>query len=333
LTIEGETVSELRQLWIDACLQFDELRAKQTLAQAFALFPMQLVCFELLQKGLAEIGTGWYEGQISVQQEHFASSQAIQQLEVLLHAAPPPTKNGRLIVACAPEEQHTFGALLLTLLLRHRSWDVIYLGANVPLDRLETAVESIQPLVLIVTAQTLHTAGKLLPVALFAQEKELAMAFGGGVFSAIPETAEHIPGYFLGDDLQTASQRVEQVINTTQPAPPVELSSPEYQKALDQFLQNRVAVEAQVLELLSDGEIPMRYLRNANRDLGDNIVAALTLGDIDLLAANIEWIQGLLVNFHYRMPEDAMTPYLAAYRQAADTYLDGPVKDWLDQVM
>jgi DNA-binding transcriptional MerR regulator len=332
MIIEGETISELRQLWIDACLQFDELRAKQTLAQAFAMFPTTLVCFELLQKGLVEVGVGWYEGRISVQQEHFASSQAVRQLEVLLNAAPSPTKNGRLLMACAPEEQHTFSALLLTLLLRHRGWDVIYLGANVPVDKLETAVQSIQPLVLITTAQTLHTAGKLLSVALFAQEKELPFAFGGGVFTAIPETVEHIPGYFLGDNLQTAPQQVEQVANAARPAPPVEPAAPDYQKALDQFLDNRVIIEAQILETLSGTEIPLNYLKNANRDLGDNIVAALTLGDMNLLAANIEWIQGLLVNFHYRMPEDAMTPYLAAYRQAADTYLEGPVKDWLDQV-
>ena len=332
VVIEGETVTQLRQLWIDACLQFDELRAKQTMAQAFALFPTQLVCFELLQKGLVEIGRGWYEGRVSVQQEHFASSQAVRQLEALLNAAPRPTKTGRLLIACAPEEQHTFSALLLTLLLRHRGWDVVYLGANVPVDRLETAVDSIQPLALIVTAQTLYTASRLLSIATFAQEKGLPMAYGGGVFSAIPETIDHIPGYFLGNDLQKAPQMVEQVAAAAKPAPSVELATADYQSALDQFMGSRAGIEAQVLNTLSDVGIPLKYLKNANSDLGDNIVAALTLGDMGLLAANIEWIQGLLVNFHYRMPEDAMTPYLAAYRQVVDAHLDGPVKEWLDQV-
>lgn len=330
--VEGETVTELRQLWIDACLQFDELQAKRVLTQAFALFPTELVCFELLQKGLVAVGKGWYEGRISVQQEHFASAQAVRQLEALLNAAPPPTKNGRLLIACAPEEQHTFSALLLTLLLRHRGWDVVYLGANVPVDRLETAVESIKPLILIVTAQTLYTAGKLLAVATFAQKKEMPFAYGGGVFTAIPETVEHIPGYFLGNDLKAAPQLVEQVVNMGRSAPAVALATTDYQQALDQFSSGRAAIEAQVLDTLSGVGIPLKYLKNANRDLGDNIVAALTLGDMGLLAANIEWIQGLLVNFHYRMPENAMTPYLAAYRQAVDAYLDGPVRDWLAQV-
>ena len=327
--VEGETVTELRQLWLEACLQFDELRAKQTLAQAFALFPTQLVCFDLLQKGLVEVGIGWYEGRFSVLQEHFASAQAVRQLEALLNAAPPPTKNGRLMMACAPEEQHTFSALLLTLLLRHRGWDVVYLGANVPLDRLKTAVESIQPLLLITTAQTLYTAGKLLPVALSAQELRLPFAFGGGVFTAIPETVSRMPGHFLGNDLQAVPKIVEQVITSAKPAPLAELAPPAYEAALNQFVSHRAAIEAEMLAALSGLEIPMNYLKNANRDLGDNIVAALTLGDMDLLSTNIEWIQGLLVNFHYRMPEDAMTPYLTAYRQAADAHLDGPVIEWL----
>ncbi|PID86116.1 MAG: hypothetical protein CSB13_04610 [Chloroflexi bacterium] len=330
--IEGETISDLRQLWIEACLQFNEFRARQALTQAFALFPIQLVCIELLQKGLVEVGVGWYEGRISVQQEHFASSQAVRQLEALLNAAPPPTKNGRFLIACAPEEQHTFSALLLTLLLRYRGWHVIYLGANVPVDTLEMAVESIKPLVLIVTAQTLHTAGKLLAIAQFAQEKSLPMAYGGGVFTAIPQTVEHVPGYFLGNDLQAVPQLVEQIMVVDQPIHPVAAVSPVYQTALNQFMMNRALLEVEVLMALSKSQISLKYLENANRDLGDNIVAALTLGNMALLTANIEWVHGLLSNFHYRMPADAMTSYLAAYRQGADKYLDGPVREWLAQV-
>jgi hypothetical protein len=279
------------------------------------------------------VGIGWYEGRISVQQEHFASSQAVRQLEALLNAAPPPTKNGRLLMACAPEEQHTFSALLLTFLLRQRGWDVVYLGANVPVDRLETAIETIQPLVLIVTAQTLNTAGKMLAVATFAQEKGLPFAYGGGVFGAIPETVEHIPGYFLGNDLKAAPQLVEQVVNMGKPAPAATLASADYQQALVQFGGNRTAIEADVLNTLAGVDIPLKYLKNANRDFGDNIIAALSLGDMGLLVANIEWIQGLLFNFHYRMPEDVMTPYLTAYRQAVDTHLDGPINEWLDKVV
>ncbi|MFZ5820363.1 MAG: MerR family transcriptional regulator, partial [Chloroflexota bacterium] len=59
-----------RQQWMDACLRFDESRAEQTLNQAFSLFPVEAVCMNILQKGLAQVGELWYENRANVQQEH-----------------------------------------------------------------------------------------------------------------------------------------------------------------------------------------------------------------------------------------------------------------------
>ncbi|MCA9872084.1 MAG: MerR family transcriptional regulator [Anaerolineales bacterium] len=333
--VAGDSINQLREGWIAACLKFDEHRARQILSQAFALFPMETVCFKLLQQSLAEIGAGWYEGRVTVQQEHFASALAIRQLETLLNAAPPPNKNGRIVVACAPEELHTFSALLITLLLRHRGWDVIYLGADVPPDRLSTTLSDIRPQLLIVTAQTLHTAGTLPGVALLARETNTPMAYGGGVFTMIEEIVLHIPAYYLGDELSAAPQVVERLVSGSHGEPQAQLASPAHQAALDQFTGHRSAIEADVLEALASADVPLRYLKNANRDLGDNIQAALALGDMDLLNHNLEWLQGLLVNFHYRMPEEVMKPYMAAYQKAAKEHLDQagqPILEWLAHV-
>src|SRR5215212_6968819 len=67
------TLAALRAHWIEACLNFSESNAEQTLNLAFSLFPVEAVCVEILQKGLSEIGDLWYENDASVQQEHFAS--------------------------------------------------------------------------------------------------------------------------------------------------------------------------------------------------------------------------------------------------------------------
>jgi len=333
--VEGDSINQLREAWIEACLKFDEQRARQILAQAFALFPMETVCFRLLQRGLSEIGVGWYEGRITVQQEHFASALAIRQLESLLNATPPPNRNGRIVVACAPEELHTFSALLVTLLLRQRGWDVIYLGADVPPDRLAATLSNIRPQLLIVTAQTLHTAGKLPDIAALAHETHTTVAYGGGVFTAIEELSAHIPAHYLGDDLRAVPQVVEHLTAGMRVEPKALRPSPTYETALTHFVAHRSAVEADVLERLSALDIPFRYLKNANRDLGDNIQAALALGDMNLLNDNLEWLHGLLVNFHYRMPDEAMKPYLTAYHEAALTHLDEagqPVIEWLANV-
>ena len=123
---------KLRQDWLDACLAYDEQQATQILNQAFALYPPETVAVEVLQRAAAQVGEGWYQGDVTVQQEHFCSAQIVRRLETLVMAAPPPARPGRILVACPPEEYHVIGPLLLTFLLRRRGWEVVYLGANVP---------------------------------------------------------------------------------------------------------------------------------------------------------------------------------------------------------
>ena len=72
----ANSLDALRKLWMDACMQFNSVRADDVLNQAFALFPVEVVCVGILQKGLNEIGSGWYADKVTVQQEHFASSLA-----------------------------------------------------------------------------------------------------------------------------------------------------------------------------------------------------------------------------------------------------------------
>ena len=91
----------------------------------------------MLTAGLSEIGKLWYTGKGSVQQEHFASAMAIRRLDALLAAAPTPFRKGKILSACPPGEDHIYPLLLITLFLRLRGWDVVYLGANVPTDKLD----------------------------------------------------------------------------------------------------------------------------------------------------------------------------------------------------
>ena len=115
---ESSQIVQLRRDWIEACLAFDRESAGRVLAQAFAQHSPDFVSLEILQKGLAEIGRGWYDGSVTIQQEHFASALSVQRLEMLIAAAPPPTRFERILVASAPGDHHIFSPLLLTFLLR-----------------------------------------------------------------------------------------------------------------------------------------------------------------------------------------------------------------------
>ncbi|GIK41724.1 MAG: hypothetical protein BroJett011_55570 [Chloroflexota bacterium] len=332
----GSAITELRRAWIAACLAFDERTAENILAQASALFPQETVCFELLQKGLVQMGEGWYKGEVTVQQEHFASALAVRRLDALVAATPLPTRPGRILVACPPEEEHTFSPLLITLLLRRHGWDVVYLGADVPSTRLEFTIATARPQLVIVAAQQLHTAASMLEIAHLLDQERVPLAYGGAVFNHLPALRSRIPGHFLGEHLETTPQVVEQfLMSPRQGWPPPAVSQPgeAYRQALDHYREHQALIEAHVWQLLKDEPIPHSRLANANMKFARNIIAALLLGNIDFMGTNITWIEGLLIN--HQMPTEQLQRYLIAYRQAAQTHLDERGKvilDWLAQL-
>jgi MerR family transcriptional regulator, light-induced transcriptional regulator len=332
----GNAITELRRSWVAACLAFDERTAENILAQASAIYPLETVCFELLQKGLAHMGEGWYKNEISVQQEHFASALAIRRLDTLVAAMPPPTRPGRILVACPPEEEHTFSPLLLTLLLRRNGWDVLYLGANVPIQRLEITLATARPQLVILAAQQLHTAATLLEMAQPLQQERVPLAFGGAVFNYLPGLRSRIPGYFLGDRLDVVTQVVEQLLimprSLTLPLVTPELPAP-YQQALSCYRENQGLIEAQVWHTLKDKEIAHSRVANANLKLGQGLIAALSLGNIEFLGTTIAWVEGLIFNHQFSIEQ--LYLYLRFYYQAAQNQLDERgqlIIDWLNQI-
>lgn len=332
---EGSTLNTLRERWVSYCLAFDEQGAESVLASAFALFPVETVCTELLQRGLATIGSAWYEGKVTVQQEHFASALALRRMEALLASTPPPTRGERVLVGCPPEELHTFVPLLLSLMLRRRGWNVIYLGADIPVRSLELTVKTTRPALVVLTAQQLHTAGGIFEIGQVLLAERVPLAYGGLVFNHIPELTEMIPGHFLGNRLEDAVRQIERLM----PMPALRLAAKSVPRSavdtLHRFHEVRARVEADVWTSMEHSGMPQRHLVGANASMGRNIVAALTLGAIEHLGPDIDWIEGLLVN-HYQMPVHLLDDYLHAYYAALKKHLADrgqPILQWMEQLL
>jgi len=330
----GAAVADLRQMWVSACLAYDERGAEQILAQASALFPVEAVCLELLQKGLSEIGSGWYRGEVTVQQEHFASELALRRIEALLAATPPPTRGKNILVGCPPEEEHTFSLLLIALFLRRRGWDVLYLGPNVPVARLDSAIDAAKSQLVILSAQQLHTAASLAEVAQFLHQHRVPLGYGGLIFNLLPGVRARIPGYFLGESLDLVPQAVEQLLSSPPPVPAAQAPTEEYRQAVGHFQEHQAQLEAEMWRSLEALNIGPDYLALANLHLAHNIVAALSLGDMDYLGVDIEWVEDVIGG--YRIPRQSLYGYLGAYHQAARAQLGergAPVVRWLGQVV
>jgi DNA-binding transcriptional MerR regulator len=331
---EGDAIAALRHAWVSACLAFDEQHAEQALAQAFALFPAETVCLDLIQKGLAEIGDGWYRGAVTVQQEHFASALALRRMEALLISTPAPTRPGRILVGCPPEEEHTFVPLLLSLLLRRRGWDVVYLGANVPIHSIEATIAVVRPNLVVLTAQQLYTAAGLLEMAEVLYNERIPVAFGGLVFTEISGLHIAIPGYYLGNRIEQTTEQVEQIMAALRPQAAQRIVSYEYREALEHYRSRRSLIEAEVWQQMEE-HLPRRHLAIANLNFGRNIIAALALGDIHYLQPDVDWIEGLLAN-HFELPPLVLDDFLESYHRALVHHLDARgdlIIAWMAQLL
>lgn len=349
VTIEGRNaLAKLRADWFSSCLQYDEQKADQILSQAFALYPPEAVALGLIQKAVAEAGEGWYRGEVTVQQEHFCSALAVRRLEAMVMSAPPPARPGRILAACPPQERHVISLLLLTYLLRRRGWGVVYLGADVPVERLEATIGLAEPQLVILAAQQLHATASLLEMAEVLRGKNVPLAFGGLIFNTLPALRPRIPGHFLGESLEMAPQMVDSLITLPRSVPLTHPDAPgrsgrsrgsehaldRLHIARDHFLERQGLIEGEMTRLANEGELKRASLDEINTDLGRDISAALALGDMAFLDANLRWVEGLMDN--RQMPGTLLEEYLGAYLRAASSSLDErgkPILAWLSKRM
>jgi len=326
----GTNLESLRAAWLEACMDFNESAADQLLNQAFAMVPLETVCVELLQKGLFEIGEMWYHSAATVQQEHFTSALAHRRLDALIAAAPPPTRPQTVLIGCTPGEQHTFTALLLTLLLRRRGLKVVYLGANVPVQRFDQTVSTVRPQLVILSAQLLQTAKGLWETSKQLEASRTQVAYGGRIFNIAPELRQKIPAHFLGASIQEALVSVETLLNSSIPLESVEEISQRDASLHRSFLDNRARIVDFALDEVLKTGLSSQFAAIAVNQLGENLDSALSFGEIHVLENEMDWIAGLLHEHNHSLEQ--LTVFLNAYAKAVDSVMGNegqPISSWI----
>ncbi|RPJ22221.1 MAG: MerR family transcriptional regulator [Chloroflexi bacterium] len=330
LPTSSANLESLRHDWLAACFKFDTVAAEQILSQAFAVHSVEIICTEVMMRGLHEVGELWHKGASTVQQEHFASEIAMRRLEALISASPAPTRTETILVACPPEEWHTFPLLLITLFLRRRGWNVVYLGAVVPTERMEETIHTVDPKLVVLSAQTLMTAVSMREMARFLQEKDIQTAFGGRVFNHISGLASRIPAHFLGNTIESAIPTIESLIAHPSPVPAEEIIRKRTRQLAALYKQKRPIIESTLLDHLQSRNQTIDYIDTANHFLGNTLTAALELGDISYTSTDIHWLASLLSERN--IPLSVLPMFLGLYAQATQGVMgeEGqPVSEWL----
>lgn len=319
----ANNLDEIRSAWIRAALAYNEGVAEMELNQAFAVYPVEMVCLNVLQRGISDIGRMWHEGRVTVQQEHYISALAQRRLDSLLLAAPPPTRPHTIMVGCPANEWHTFVPMLMSLFMRRRGYNVIYLGPNVPSARFSESLEQIRPTLVVLSAQQLTSAAELSRLSAALVGMNANVAFGGRIFNLQPALRQCISGTFLGETIEMAIDQVERsIVDTRRREYVVSAPSSTHQETLQKFHQYRTAVEAVLTTtVLADGRLDSEMLEQANLFMGDNLQAALALGDLSYLDLEIEWLRALLRT--YDLPIELIPYYLQTYANALRATMNG----------
>ena len=199
-----------------ALLDLDVTRAESILSEAFGLFSVEDVCLHVLEPVMVDVGDRWHAGELSVADEHYVSSFVRTRLFSLLRTYDSIDTRGPLILtACAPNEWHEVGVLLVSLFLVRRGYAVRYLGPNLPVDGLWRMVSRHRPPLVIVSAQSAATARELAGAARALAQLpgvQTRLLVGGQAVNEDPTLFTAIGGDYAGPSAAATVATVERLL-------------------------------------------------------------------------------------------------------------------------
>lgn len=197
-----------------ALMAFDSNAAERILNEAFAMYRMEDVCLDVIAPMLVEVGERWHRGELSVATEHFATSFARRKLFALFNAYETGHGRGLIFTACAPEEWHEVGILMVSLFLVRHGFRLRYLGPNLATDGLAETLRAQQPDLLVVSATSYDAADRVLDLASVLRslpEPRPVLAYGGHGFDD-DRRRELAGGVYLGENAREAAEIVESIM-------------------------------------------------------------------------------------------------------------------------
>lgn len=207
------TQSSQWQYYVDEMLlavaQFNSERLNQTYQQAMALFAVDVVTEKVLCPTLVRLGQRWQERSAGIAEEHFFSAYLRNKIGARLHHH--RSSNGTVIVmACVPGERHELGLLLFALYAQSKDYQVVYLGADLPLDQLVSVVTQTKAsaVVLSSTADQLNQQQGMQLTQLTA-EVDVPVMLGGNYKQSKDTKIDEI--VMLGADFSVAVKQLDQL--------------------------------------------------------------------------------------------------------------------------
>ena len=134
-----------------ALARFDETSAQRTLERLLVGFTPATVSRDVLLPYMHELGEQWNAGRVTIAEEHFATNF----FQARLYALARGWDRGlgpRVLLACAPGEQHNLALVVFGIALHELGWRITYLGSDTPIEALAETAEICNPELTVVAA-------------------------------------------------------------------------------------------------------------------------------------------------------------------------------------
>ncbi len=174
--------SELLERALAAIAAFDSERAEELISLPLLLLKPEEACRGFLVPLLREIGERWHRKELAVAAEHFGTALVRSKLILLLDTLRARSAMHRVLCACPPGELHELGLLVFAVEAAVQGFELIYLGANVPLPDLAHATQETRPSLVATSVVMQHepdVLGRLLAAMKAAVGKGCPLLVGG----------------------------------------------------------------------------------------------------------------------------------------------------------
>ena len=190
------------QHMIKAVSRFDEHALEAVYNDAMALYPVDVVTTHLIMPLLEELGDRWQIKSGSIAEEHFFSVYLRNKLGARFHHQNLKNSGPKLIMACLPGEHHEFGILLFALTAHSKGYQVILLGADLPVTELiQVAERTDSQGVVLAGSASLNCNSVMEDINLLTSTLSIPVFIGGDVSSTCRDDIVKARAFALGQDL------------------------------------------------------------------------------------------------------------------------------------
>ena len=212
----------LAEKYLAALLSADRDRASQLILDSFRNgVSIRDIYLQVLQPVQYEIGRLWHTGEISVAQEHFASSVTqlvMAQLYPFISVKGQAKVKGSIVAVCVSGELHEIGIRMVADFFEMEGWSTHFLGANMPVNGIVEMLYTHKADLLAVSASmssNVLKAKKLITAVRSSPSHGTKVMVGGYAFNSVPDLWKQVGADYYAENAESALRIVRHMRSLT----------------------------------------------------------------------------------------------------------------------